>query len=303
MGSDDLLLGFDIGGTRIRTALAHGQQIVARQESTWPAHLSPVEEARFVAELALDLMARAAGSAPVRAAGVALAATTDTRGSVILWPNRPSWQGLAFRSLLEQWLQVPIAIEDDVNASALAEWAYGVGQIGYQHMLLMMVGTGVGAGLILNGQLFKGHHGWAGELGHVVMSQDGPACACGHQGCLQVLASGRALERVALAHGLNSASAVTNAAEQGEPWASAALADCGSWLGLAAANVVNLLDLEAVVIGGSLSMIGPPFWSTLEETLYTNILSPDRRSVALHRAQLSDNSGLMGAIILAERLL
>jgi glucokinase len=302
MGSDDLLLGFDIGGTRVRVALAHRHQIVAHQESTWPVHLSPVEEARFVAELALDLMSKSTLSAPVRAAGVALAATTDINGSVILWPNRPSWQGLAFQNLLEQWLQIPIVIEDDVNASALAEWMYGVGEIGYQHMLLMMVGTGVGAGLILNGQLFKGQHGWAGELGHMVVSQDGPACACGHRGCLQVMASGRVLEKIAIAHGLPSASALTIASEQGEPWAHTALAACGRWLGLAAANVVNLLDLEAVVVGGSVSMIGVPLWPMLEETLQENILNRDRRLVALHHARLSDTSGLMGAIILAERL-
>lgn len=303
MHSDDLLLGFDIGGTRIRVALAHRQQIIASRESTWPLHLSPVEEVRSVADLALDLVRQSNLSHPVRAAGVALAAMTDRDGSVVLWPNRPAWQGLAFQSLLEQWLQMPVVIEDDANASALAEWTYGPGTAGYQHMLVMMIGTGVGAGLILNGQLFRGRHGWAGEVGHVIVEPDGPACACGRHGCLQVMASGRALERVATAHDLMGASAVTAASKRGEDWARAALAACGHWLGLAAANIVNLLDLEAVVIGGGLSMVGAPLWSMLEETLQNNLLNQDRRFVALHHAHLPDTSGLWGAIILAKQLL
>jgi glucokinase len=298
MDSEANFLGFDIGGTQVRAALAKGNQIVASQSAQWPQGLSPADEVEFIASLASDLMSQMGVTDSVCAAGVSLAALVDQDGNVVHWPNRPTWRGLAFQSLLQARLAVPTVVEDDANAAALAEWTFGAGR-GYRHVLVMLVGTGVGAGLILDGRLFRGEHGWAGELGHLVMLADGPACPCGHRGCLQMMASGRALERVAAERGLPGAPAVTAAAERDEAWALAALAECGRWLGLAAANVVNLLDLDGVVVGGGLSRLGPPWWSSLEETLRANLLNPTYRRVALHRAALPDTAGLLGALSLA----
>lgn len=290
------ILGLDIGGTNVRAALIRGSEITAIRAATWPANLSPEEEVGFVADQALALAGEAKLKA--RAAGVSLAALLSRKGIVADWPNRPNWRGLAFRSLLEARLGMPTVIEDDANAAALAEWAYGSGR-GYRQLLVMMVGTGVGAGLILDGRLFRGGHGWAGELGHVTVLSDGPLCPCGKRGCLQSLASGRALERVAADRGLGGASAVTAAAELGEAWAQKALADCGHLLGLAAANAVNLLDLEAVVVGGGLSALGQTWWTVLEKALRANLINRDHREVALLRAKLPDTAGLIGAALLA----
>lgn len=302
METDPTLLALDIGGTQVRAALVQGNQILTQQATTWPPGLSPEAEVNFVAEFPLNLLRRdeSAGLGRVQAVGVALAALTDEDGNVVSWPNRPAWRGLPFRALLQAQFGLPVLVEGDANAAALAEWTFGAGR-GYQHVLVMMVGTGVGAGLILNGSLFRGRHGWAGELGHLVVAPDGPACPCGNRGCLQVLASGRALDRLAAEHGLPGAAAVMAAAEQGEAWASEALIASGRWLGLAAANVVNLLDLEAVIIGGGLSGLGPPWWSTLDETLRARLLNSSHRTVALHRTILPDTAGLLGAARLAEQ--
>jgi len=301
METGPTLLALDIGGTQVRAARVRGSEILAQQALPWPPDLSPADEVNFVADLALNLLRRDEGGGRVEAAGVALAALTDEEGNVVSWPNRPAWRGLPFRSLLQVHLGLPVLVEDDANAAALAEWAFGAGRK-YQHVLVMMVGTGVGAGLILNGNLFRGRHGWAGELGHLVVLPDGPACPCGNRGCLQVMASGRALDRLAAERGLTGAAAVTAAAEHGEAWAGEALTASGRWLGLAAANVVNLLDLEAVVIGGGLSGLGPPWWSTLDETLHARLLNPSHRTVALHRAVLPDTAGLLGAAYLARQM-
>ncbi len=302
MNTDVPLLGLDIGGTYVRAALGRGPQIIATRAATWPYGFSPTEELNFIADLALDLIDKTGIDEPVHGAGVSLAALLDGEGRVADWPNRPAWRGLAFRSLLESRLTMPIVVEDDANATALAELRYGAGR-GYRHLLVMVVGTGTGAGLVLNGCLYRGAHGWAGEFGHLSVLPDGPACPCGNRGCLQMMASGRALERIADRGGLSGVEALTTAAKEGETWAEEALSDCGRWLGFAAANVVNLLDLEAVIVGGGLSVLGPPFWSTLSKTLQAGLLNPTHREVALHRAALADRAGVLGAIILAQQLI
>lgn len=296
-----LYLGFDIGGTNVRVALGHGAEIVASRAAPWPSGLAPTEEVAFVADLARALIDESGRQVTmVRAAGVALAALTDRDGRVVDWPNRPAWRGLQFRTVLAERLALPTIVEDDANAAALAEYALGAAQ-GFAHVVVITVGTGIGAGLILDGSLVRGRHGWAGELGHLVMQRDGPCCACGHAGCLQMLASGRALERIAVAHGLPDVAALVKAAEQSEQWALEALAECGRWLGLAAANVVNLLDLEAVVIGGGLSALDEPWWSSLQSSLEANLLAPSVRQVSLRRAVLPDTAGMLGALCLAQQ--
>jgi glucokinase len=296
-----MVVGLDIGGTNVRAALANDGRIVAIQSARWPPDLAAADEVMFAADLALALIDQTGARGAVRAAGVSLAALVDGDGTVVQWPNRPAWRGLAVRALLEARLALPIVVEDDANAAALAEWTFGAAQ-GYQHVLVIMAGTGIGAGLILDGRLFRGRHGWAGELGHIVVLPDGPDCACGRRGCLQTVASGRALERIAAAHGQPGATAIGDAAARGEAWARAALADCGRWLGLAAANVVNLLDLDAVVIGGGLSALGPPWWPALEAGLESNLLNATLRRVVLRRAALPDSAGLLGAVSLAWQL-
>lgn len=302
MDADVTVLGLDIGGTQARAALVRGGRIIAGRAISWP-HAQPAHaDVECIVDLARDLIGKAASPQAIGAVGVALAALVDRDGTVVQWPNRPSWRGLPFRALLESRLALPTVVEDDANAAALAEWRFGAGQA-YQQVLVMTVGTGVGAGLILDGRLLRGQHGWAGELGHLVVLPDGPPCACGLYGCLQTVASGRALERAAAEHGLPGASSVTAAAERGEAWACAALAACGRWLGLAAANVVNLLDLQAVIVGGTLSTIGGPLWPTLEATLQANIRNRLYREVDLRRALLPDTAGLLGAASLAAQRL
>ncbi|HYP25627.1 MAG TPA: ROK family protein [Blastocatellia bacterium] len=299
MQSGPFYLGLDIGGTRVRAALGSGLNVGPTLSDEWPDGLSPESAVGFIADLASGLISESGAAGTVRACGVSLAALTNKQGEVVSWPNHPDWRGLPFESMLGSRLGLPLVIEDDANAAALAEAKLGAGR-DYRNLLVMMAGTGVGAGLILRGRLFRGSNGWAGELGHQIVLPGGPECACGHRGCLQLVASGRALERAAAEHGLPGAAALSEAAARGEVFALEALADCGRWLGLAAANVVNLLDLEAVIVGGGLSKLGAPLWPALEGALRTNLLVQSHRSVALHQAALPDDAGVRGAILLAQ---
>jgi glucokinase len=298
MAPEPVVLGLDVGGTRVRAGLAQGEAVLRSADVSWPEGLAARQEAELVAELGLSLVRQSGMASSLRAAGVALAALSDREGCVVEWPNRPGWKGLAFRSLMEERLQVPTVVEDDANAAALAEWTLGRGQ-GFRHGLVVMVGTGVGAGFILDGRLHHGHHGWAGELGHMVVLPDGPACGCGRRGCLQTLASGRALERRARAHGLASGADIECAAAKGEAWALEAMGEAASWLGLAVANAVNLLDLEAVIVGGGVSALGEGWWGPFERTLRGQLMNAATRSLAVMRAALPETAGLLGALGLA----
>jgi glucokinase len=222
----------------------------------------------------------------------------DADGVVVAWPNRPAWRGQPVRARLEARLAVPVRVEDDANAAALGEFRLGAGR-GRRHGLVMTVGTGVGAGLVLDGRLHSGRNGWAGEIGHTVVQPGGPECACGRRGCLQALASGRALERAGAEHGLASGAEVGAAAARGEAWACEALEACGRWLGLAAANAATLLDLEVVVVGGALGQLGAPLWPALESSFGSALGYNALRRVALERAQLGESAGLLGALGLA----
>jgi glucokinase len=298
MSTEPLLVGLDIGGTQVRAALARGGRVLTSRATHWPAGLSAAGELDFVAGVALGLLEETEPGADIDAVGVSLAALLDADGRVVQWPNRPEWRGLAFRELLSSRLAAPVVVEDDANAAALAEAAFGAGR-GRRHLLVLMVGTGVGAGLVLDGRLFRGRRGWAGEIGHVTVLPEGPACPCGKRGCLQVLSSGRALERVAAAHGLTHASQLAEAAARGERWASEALAASGRWLGFALAGAVNLLDLELIVVGGGLSGLGDPWLSSMEESLRENTLNADARRVEMVRAELPDTAGVLGGVALA----
>ena len=301
MSSAALVLGLDVGATRVRAAAARGFEILVTRSATWPAGLTPEAEADFVADTALRALHEAAPGAYACAAGVALAALTDDDGRVVAWPNRPNWAGLPLRARLEARLGLTVRVEDDANAAALGEWRLGNGR-GYTSGLVMTVGTGVGAGLVLDGQLWRGRHGWAGELGHVIVQPGGPECACGRRGCVQALASGRGLDRLAREHGLGGGEDLAAAAERGETWAHEALVECGRWLGLGAANAVTLLDLEVVIVGGALGRLGAPFWPALEASLHANLPQPEARGVALLRALLGAGAGLVGALGLALEL-
>lgn len=301
MLTEATVLGFDVGGTWIRVALADKSRMIATKATRWPSDLSPVEEVNFVADLAIELALMWGKTESVLTAGVSLAAMVDADGTVIAWPNRPHWHDLRFKNILETRLGVPVVIEDDANSAALAEWRFGAGR-GYRDLMVMTVGTGVGCGLVLNGSLFRGRAGWAGELGHQVMVPDGILCPCGRRGCLQTVASGRALERVAATRNLPDVAAIVNASVEGQAWASEELAASGRWLGLAAANVANLLDLEAVIVGAGLSALSAPWWNALSEMFYANLLNRDYRQVNLHKAALAEMSGLVGATGLAWQL-
>ncbi|HEY3993037.1 MAG TPA: ROK family protein [Ktedonobacteraceae bacterium] len=193
-----LVIGVDLGGTQIRAAVLQGAQIRARAaaltghdatpERVLPRIYATMQEALTSAGVTLD---------QITGIGVAAPGPLDNREGVLYSPpNLPTWQAVPLRELLSQYFQLPVFVENDANAAALGEFFFGAGQ-GSRDMVYLTVSTGIGGGIIANGQILEGTNGTAGELGHITIDWRGERCSCGSIGCLEALASGTAIARKA----------------------------------------------------------------------------------------------------------
>lgn len=291
------VLAMDIGGTYVRAALWQGSELSRSMRKPWPQGLTPGGELAF----ALDVAACAAEGEALAAAAISHAALVDASGMVVGWPNRPAWAGLPLGDAVRRRFGVPTFLEDDANAGALAECAFGAAR-GFRYVLVATVGTGIGAGLVLDGQLYRGAHRWAGEIGHLVVDPEGPPCSCGRRGCLQVLASGRALEAAARRHGLEGTGSLLVAARNGEPWAVAEAATSARRVATAVANAVKLLDLEIAVVGGAVAG-SDVWWQMLQTFIARAPPAQEGASILVRRAELGDEACLLGAATMAASVL
>lgn len=244
--------------------------------------------------------------------GIGIPGIVDsTEGRVAYAPNL-EWKDVQLRLILAQRFGLPIFVENDANYGAYGEYYFGAGK-GCSSLLYISTGIGLGGGIILDGKLFGGVDGFAGEIGHTVIEINGKLCACGKHGCWetyvnelaicqytkeQVLASkstsmldycGGSLDRLSFAM-------IVEAAEQGEPVAAITLNHLGYYLGLGIANMVNIFNPELVVLGGVYSIGYPQLKETIEKTIAENILKPFIKSVRVLPAECGKDAVLMGAV-------
>ncbi len=247
-----LLLGLDIGGTKSAAVVGDGQGAVfARVAGPTPADwrdalpflVAALRQA--CAEFGCDVRDAAA-------LGVSCGGPVDSSLGVIHSPpNLPGWDAVPLREFLQAELGLPVFVENDASATALAEHRWGAGR-GCSEMAFLTMGTGIGAGLILNGALYRGRGDLAGEIGHATVWPDGPPCPCGKRGCLETLASGTAIGRMGrerYGEGGVTAHVVCDRARSGDPIARAIMADVARWMGLGLANLLHTLNLERVILG------------------------------------------------------
>lgn len=291
----DVCIGVDVGGTNLRLALVdRGGLVLARiAEPTrgdcgLPSVLSRLSEA--VERLQGEAQAR---GRKVAALGVGLPGLVLADGVVRSSLNLPALEGVNLARELSGAAGLPLFVMNDANACAVGEQRYGAGR-GYNSLLMLTVGTGVGAGLILDGKLWTGADGAAGEFGHVTVEPEGRPCGCGNRGCLEQYASATALSA-----GEIDAAAVARRAREGDAEALALFEEAGRYLGIAAAGVVNLLNLEAIVLGGggseSFDLLEPFIW---REIASRSFAIPGAR-VRLEKGALGDDAGVLGAAAVA----
>ncbi len=233
---------------------------------------------------------------------------SQTDGSAELSPNL-LWKRVPVRKLLEDALKLPVAVVSQTHAAALAEARLGAAR-GMRSFVWVYVGTGVGAGIVIDGQLFHGHAGWSGEIGHCPVLEDGPECSCGLRGCLEAVASGwaiaRAAERAAEAsettllrqhQGALDAQAVAHAAQAGDVVAQQILADVGNYIGIGISTLVNLLDPEVVVMGGSVMNAADYIIPAARASMAKHSLRGG--TVPIVTGALGKRVGLMGSLLSA----
>ncbi len=296
-------LAVDIGGTKFAAAVVtgDGDVLVSRRVDT-PRGTDP--ELLFVAlQTAIDSTLQAAGLALgsdelAPAIGVGTAAPLDLTSGTVSPVNIPGWRLFPLRDRLSECYGVPVGMIGDAVAVAVAEhWKGAAG--GHRNVLGMVVSTGVGGGLILNGRAITGSTGNAGHIGHISVDPAGPDCVCGGKGCLEAISSGTSLAAWASAHGFTggdgTAQAVADAAARGEAVALQAFRRSGEALGLAIAGAVTLLDLDLVVIGGGVAAAGPLLFEPLERSYSRYAALGFAAKPRVVPAQLGSAAGLVGA--------
>jgi glucokinase len=259
------LLGIDIGGTKLALAVGDrsGHIQAQRRRPTEPSGDARADLQR-IAEDARQLIEEA-GATPEQIAciGVSVPGPFDReRGLLLEPPNLPGWNRAPVRQVLHDALGRPVQLENDANAAALAEWRFGAGR-GFEHLVYLTMSTGIGGGLILDGQLYRGRSDGAGEVGHIPVEWDGEPCACGMRGCLEAYAGGAAWARrlraiapadsmvASLAGGRESAAPehVVAAARAGDAFALAELTRFNTYLARGIATLIFTLAPEVVILG------------------------------------------------------
>jgi glucokinase len=310
--------GIDLGGTKVLARAVdplRPHDVLATARRATPRGAPAILDALVgvVADLRAGL---GPDGPPLAAVGVGAAGLIDGDGALRVAPNLPGLIDVPLRRELEAALGVPVVVDNDANCAAWAEARAGAA-IGAAEAVVVTLGTGIGAGLIVGGRLRRGAHGFAGEVGHMVVDPDGPPCPCGRRGCWERYASGSGLGRLArdvaevrgasellaLAGGDPEAvrgEHVTAAAHHGDPVALEILRQFGWWVAVGLANLANLLDPEVAVIGGGLVEAGPllldPVRAAYHELLYGDEHRPAMRIV---EARFGAEAGALGAALLA----
>jgi glucokinase len=295
----DLVIGVDVGGTKIAAgAVDRCGALTAATER--PTPLSSQDELLAALDGVVERIANEVGD--VAALGFGIPSTIDQRAGRAHSSVHIPLAGVDFRSRMQQRFGLPVAMDNDGNAAAVAEWQLGAGS-GTRDMIMLTLGTGIGGGLILDGRPYRGFVGAGAELGHMVLQYDGPACggSCEGRGHFETLASGSAGDAVARSVVAPDATAhdLVRLASGGDPRGREALARLGRILGAGIVSLVNVFNPEMVVIGGGFGEAGDLLFEPAREVVAREALSPARELVRIVPAQLGSEAGLIGAGLIA----
>ena len=318
VASEHSVIGIDLGGTKISTALVDSAgKIVTHDYRETPAAEGPQAVIGRMLDAARRVMAQAGVTrSQVAAVGIGSPGPLDIEAGVVMdTPNLEGWDYVPLRQLIGDGLGITAFLENDANAAALGEHRFGAGR-GVAHMIYVTVSTGIGGGLILDGRLYHGANGIAGEIGHQTLVPDGPLCGCGNRGCLEALASGTAIARQArerVARGVPTliadlaegdperitAKLVAQAANQGDEEAQEILTRAMNYLGIGMANLVNLFNPQLIVIGGGLVNIGETLFGSVRRVIDRRPFRAAAQAVRVVPAELGDDVGVLGAAAVA----
>lgn len=309
-----LAVGIDIGGTGIKVGVVNGQgQILARADRPTRSEEGVAHMVAVMKEATLAALAEAGLTLDqIDGVGAGAPGTVDAAQGVVVWTPNIGWNNVPLVKLLQDALGRPAFVDNDANCAALGEQLWGAGQ-GVDNMVLLTLGTGVGGGLIIRGRIYQGASGYAGEIGHMPMVDEGPVCGCGGVGCLEVLTAAPAIARLGRAAAASGASPlllewskqetieaahVFKAADQGDSGAQEIVQQVAHHLGTAAASLINVLNPDMVVFGGGVSRAGETLLGPVRQRAQSRAVPGKARSTPIVQATLGNDAGLVGAAAL-----
>lgn len=306
------VLAGDLGGTRMRTALVDNDGHIRKRSSqlTGAKRGPDIVIEKFLHD-AIEI-GNSVDKSEIVGISLALSGPIDpVTGTLRNPPHLPGWDGFSPKFSIQKQISLPITLVNDATAATLAEHLYGAGR-GLDNMIYMTISTGIGGGIIVNGKLVFGAHGFAGEVGHQTIDTRGPRCHCGKLGCLESFSSGTALARIArqrasehtntlmldLAEGnldYITSSIVANAARVGDILATEVMNDAMTRLAVGIVNLIHVLNPELIVIGGGMSNNFDLIHPILTREIKNLVMAPELAKVPVVKSELGDEVGVIGA--------
>ncbi|HZD58940.1 MAG TPA: ROK family glucokinase [Anaerolineae bacterium] len=314
MIAKQIAIGIDIGGTKIAAMAVDVEGRILSSLKIGTPGGTPDDIVTAVSDLIERLTESVLDAGEVVGIGLAVAGTINWKeGIVVQSPNLP-FSNIRLRSIIESKFGLSTFMDNDGNLATLGEKYYGAAW-GAQNIIGLTLGTGIGAGIIIDGCLYRGATGSAAEIGHMVIQATGPQCTCGSYGCFEEMASGRALLRLAKEKALQDRESlilklaggsveeitgpmVTEAAQRGDKTALDVFSEIGFWLGIGINNVINIFNPELVVIGGGMADAGELVLSPVRKVVGERTLHPNKEVAKVVLADLGNQAGAMGAAAL-----
>jgi glucokinase len=292
-------LGLDVGGTTIKAGVTDetGEILESGHAPTVTHDLD-----RFLSTLT-ELVRGFQKSFRIEAIGIGIPGLHSSRtGAIQISPNIPCLQNVNLETLVADQVHIRAVSENDANAGAYGEFKRGAGA-GCRHMVYLTLGTGLGSGLVLNGDLFTGTSGFGGELGHTIIDPNGRLCGCGARGCLETLVSGTGIVTTAREkmkrEDAQTAEMVYEAASRGDRVALGVFEETGRWLGIACANLINLLNPEVIVVSGGVMAAGEMLLRPATAAARVHAFGPSFNDCRIVQSKLWPEAGVIGAALLA----
>lgn len=312
-------IGIDVGGTNVKIALVDGEgKIIYSNSVPTYAQMGYEYTVNNIKQAIRDLMKETNTDAKeIEGIGFDFPGQVDYKTGVVkLAPNIPGWINVPIAQMIEEEFNIPTRIDNDVRCAALGELKFGAGK-GCENFVCITVGTGIGSGLVINGQLVRGAANAAGEIGHIKLQMNGgPICGCGDTGCLEAFASGPSIvamaqeylkggkstkfREMAVADGEITPYIVAKAAEAGDPVAKRIFEIVGTYIGMGLVSVINLLNPEKVIIGGGVAAAGDLLLDPIRKTIKERAMVVAGNSVEIVPAELGNSAGVIGASMLVE---
>lgn len=298
------IVGVDVGGTNIKLGIVDplGKIIVKTVLATKSYSRNKNKLMDGIA-CAIGGLVKEKGlsNRDIQGVGIGLPGLVNfEKGIVIFMPNIPGWNNVPLKAVMQKKLGWPVFVDNDVNVVSLGEWKFGAGQ-GYQNLICMTLGTGVGGSLILNDAIYRGEGFAAGELGHMPLNEDGPSCNCGGKGCFERYVGNRYLLIKAAELFENKdirLEDIFRLAGDGDQRAIQFWEEAAAHIGNALAGVINLLNPRLIIIGGGVSNNYKFMKKTIEQVVRQRAMKVPRDMVKIVRAQLGDEAGIIGAYVL-----